>query len=101
MESTPAAEFFHMLLRCGVTLQDVLGDLIEQPEIAETYPDEDPAQVVVEMAVGSAELRLRHVPAVDLDRAVELMEMAMDALFADLRAAAEIAARRQRGYRVA
>jgi hypothetical protein len=29
------------------------------------------------------------------------MEMAMDALLADLRAAAEIAARRRRGYRVA
>jgi hypothetical protein len=101
MHSTAATDFFHVLLRCGITLQDVLGDLIEQPAIADAYPDEDPAKVVVEMAAGSAELRLRHVPADDLDRAVERMEMAMDALLADLRAAAEIAARRRRGYRVA
>jgi len=99
MELTPATDFVRTFLRCGITLQDLLADLADAcPEDA--FPGESPTAVVLEMAIGSVGTRLRRVPAEDFARAAELMELAVEAVLADLRTAVEVAGRRERGYRV-
>jgi hypothetical protein len=100
MEPTPAADFFETLLRCGVTLHEVLADVIEQIDDNNSFPGEEPGKVAIEMAAGSVELRLRREPGDELYRAADLMEAAVEAVLADLRAAAEIEGRRGRGYRL-
>jgi hypothetical protein len=99
MQTTSATDFVHTLLRCGLTLTELLGDLAEQLEDAGAYPGEEPGQVVIEMASGSVAVRLRRVPDQEFDAAAALMERAVEAVLADLRTAAEIARRRQDGHR--
>src|SRR5215211_66984 len=96
-----AYDFVHALLRCGVTLTELLGDLVEECEANAAFPGEDAAAVLVEMAAGSVAVHLRRVPERDIERATDLMVQALDAVLADLRTAAEVARRRQAGYRVA
>ncbi len=100
METTAARTFVHTLLRAGITLHELLADLVEQCEAADAFPGEEAGSVVIEMASGSVATRLRRVPPTDFDRASELMQMAVDAVLDDLRTAVEIAARRKSGYRV-
>ena len=52
------------------------------------------------MAAGSAGVHLRRVDVEELARAAELMELAVEAVFADLGRAIEIAERRGNGYRM-
>ena len=52
------------------------------------------------MAAGSVGVHLHAVPPADFQRATELMEMAVEAILSDLTTAAEIAGRRENGYRV-
>ena len=52
------------------------------------------------MAAGSVGVHLRRVGDDELERAAELMELAVEAVFADLGKAIEIAERRGNGYRV-
>jgi hypothetical protein len=47
------------------------------------------------MLTGTVATRLSSIPAVDFDRAGELMELAMEGVLADLERAVELAGRRQ------
>jgi hypothetical protein len=96
----PAHHFIRSLLLHGSTLIGLLGDLAEQLEATGAYPDEEPADVVLEMAAGSVGVHLRRVGVEELSRAAELMELAVEAVFADLGKAIEIAERRGNGYRM-
>ena len=95
----PAHHFIRSLLLHGSTLIGLLGDLAEQIEASGAYPGEEPANVVLEMAAGSVGVHLRRDLA-ELPRAAELMERAVEAVFADLGKAIEIAERRGNGYRM-
>ncbi len=99
MDSTHATDFVHTFLRCGMTLHELLADLVEACP-ADAFAGEDPGAVIIDMACGSVQTRLRRIPGEEFARATELMELAIDAVLADLRCAIEVAGRRENGYRV-
>lgn len=100
MEDTPATAFVRALARSGFTLADLLSGLVEACDEAHAFPGEDAASVVVEMAAGSLETRLRRVPPAEFERSAALIEWALEAILADLATAAEIASRRANGFRM-
>jgi hypothetical protein len=59
---------------------------------------EDWADAIIDMAAGSVGAHLRTVPPEDFRRAIDLMEMTVEAILSDLTMAAEIAGRRENRY---
>lgn len=93
----PLAErFVHELVGTGMCIADTLGGLVDSLEESDPWPGEDPAQVVLDMAVGSIAIALRDASDRDVERAIELMSAARERFIADLQLAAEVAGRRER-----
>jgi hypothetical protein len=90
----PAGRFVEEVLRTGIALTDLLAGLIEDlPEDA--FPGEDTAEVLLEMLTGSARPALEAAGAEALSQASALLGALADRTFADLKLAAEIAARKE------
>jgi len=95
---TPAAtsdyvrEFVEELLRTGIMLSDLLGDLIESlPDDA--YPGECNAEVVLEMLIGSVRPVVDAAGKESVRSAVALIAATSDRTLTDLRRAVELASR--------
>lgn len=96
----PLAErFVHQLIGTGLALANSLETLIEPLEDDNPFPGEDPAKVVLDMAVGTIAIALRDVPDHEVERAIELMRSAHERYLADLRLAARVSRRRRRTRR--
>ena len=87
-----AAEFTKELLRAGDILYGLATDLVEAvPQDA--YPGEAPAEVVVEMMVGTIRTFLDGVDPGEVRRASDLMSGACDRLLEHLKLALELSRR--------
>ena len=92
-------QFVLSLLRTGLLLTDVAGDLAQSlPEDA--YPDEAPEAVVIEMLAGSIRSVLETVDPLAVEQAADLIEQAVDRVEEHLRLALELSRRMHgRAYR--
>jgi hypothetical protein len=87
-------DLVHELLRSGLILSDTIGSLIDSvPDGA--YPGEDPAEVVVEMAIGSCMPTVRAAGVRETHRTTALIGAVRDRLIDDLKEAARLAAKRE------
>lgn len=94
MRSQPddAREFVEEVLRTGLTLADVLSALLDSlPEDA--FPGEQPAEVLVEMLVGTFRSAAEAAGEGAVRQATALVGALSDRAFSDLRAAAAAADR--------
>ncbi|MGC1164540.1 MAG: hypothetical protein WA862_00385 [Solirubrobacterales bacterium] len=82
------------LLRTAFALQDVLGSLLEEMP-KESFPGEDNAAVLLEMVVGSCRPAVEAAGESECWAATALIGSIRDRVTEDLRAAAELAKRRQ------
>jgi hypothetical protein len=102
METQPAPPgphvqaFVEQLLSAGGVLVNLLENLTEGLASANDSTSEEAAADIVEMLLGTVATRLASVPPADFLRAAELIEQAVDAVFADLRKAERLARQRQR-----
>jgi hypothetical protein len=92
-------DFVVEVLRTGLTLTDVVGELVESlPDDA--YPGESNTEVVLEMLIGTLRPVTDAAGETSVRSAVALLAAARDRTFADLERAAELARRRyERGDR--
>jgi hypothetical protein len=88
--------FVEQLLSAGGVLVNLLENLTEGLASANDSTSEEAAADIVEMLLGTIAMRLSSVPPADFLRAAELIEQAVDAVFADLRKAERLARQRQR-----
>jgi hypothetical protein len=78
----------------GLTLTNVLSSLLDDlPEDA--FPGEEPASVLIEMVAGSVRPSARAAGEPAVRQATALVAALADRVSADLRTAAELAARRE------
>jgi hypothetical protein len=82
------------VLRTAIALEGIIASLLrELPEGA--FPDEDPALVLLEMVVGSANLAVRAAGERDCHVATALVVAIRERVLADLHTAAELARERE------
>ena len=87
------------LIKSGIFVTETLGNLIDMlPEDA--YPGEDPGEVVTEMAAGSIVPLVNKVGRKQCRETIELIDSVVESILGELRLAAEIAGRREKGYTV-
>lgn len=87
------------LIKSGIFVTDTLGNLIDiLPEDA--YPGEDPAEVVTEMAAGSIVPLVNRIGRKQCRDTIALLDSVMESILGELRLAAEISDRREKGYTV-
>ena len=88
--------FVEQLLTASGVLVSILENLTDG--LAANGSTREEATVdIIEMLLGTVTVRLASVPPADFLRAAELIEQAVDAVFADLRKAERLARQRQRG----
>jgi hypothetical protein len=88
-----ARDFVEEILRTGLMLSNLLVDLIEDlPDDA--YPGERPADVVLEMLIGTIRPVAKAAGEPSVRSATALLAASSDRTLADLRAALELARRR-------
>jgi len=93
--SEQVERFVVVLLRTGLMLSDLAGDLLDAlPD--DSYPGEENSEVVLEMIRGTIATSLQSATLSELARATELMERAFDRTIEHLEQAREIAAVRSR-----
>lgn len=97
MRTSPGSaetEFVTELLRTGITLADLCGNLLDSlPDDA--YPNENTADVLIEMIVGSARPATNAAGGDAVVAATALIAATMDRVMEDLRTAADLAAARE------
>jgi hypothetical protein len=92
----PVHEFVEEVLRTGLTLVDVLSSLLEDlPQDA--FPGESSGEVLIEMVVGTVRPAADAAGEAAVRQATALVGALAERVLADLRAAAELAARREPG----
>jgi hypothetical protein len=87
--------FVEQLVTAGGVLVNLLDNLTEGLA-ANGSSREEAAVDIIEMLLGTVAVRLSSVPPADFLRAAELIEQAVDAVFADLRKAERLARGRHR-----
>jgi hypothetical protein len=92
----PIDRFTWELLRSGVTLADLAGDLIEALP-ADAHPGEDPAQVVLQMMSGTISSFLGEVEDAEVERATELIAGSLDRVIEHLKLALALRRRMEAG----
>jgi len=91
--SEQVERFVVVLLRTGLMLSDLAGDLLDAlPD--DSYPGEENSEVVLEMIRGTIATSLQSATLSELARATELMERAFDRTIEHLEQARDIAAAR-------
>jgi hypothetical protein len=86
------------LLRSGVALADLTGDLIDALP-ADAYPDEGPAEAVLQMISGTIRTFLAEARPDDVELATEMMAGALDRVIEHLRLALALRQRMEAGER--
>jgi hypothetical protein len=99
METQPdALPFLVELLNTGGALVKLV-DSLAAGLAANGSEEKEPADLIVGVLSEAVGTRLARVPEADFMRAAELMELAMDAVLAELRLAEELARRREKHRR--
>jgi hypothetical protein len=93
-----ALPFVVELLNTGGALVKIVDELADGLA-ANGSEEEEPAHLIVGVLAGAVATRLTRVPQADFVRAAELMELAMDAVLAELRLAEQLARRRAKAQR--
>ena len=78
------------VLRTGFTLIEIMGNLVEELEDGDSFPDEDPAVVVLEMVAGSFLPACAAAGEGTVEAATALVGALSDRTVYDLKAALEI-----------
>jgi hypothetical protein len=86
------SDFTHELLRVGNLVFGVAADLVEELP-PDAYPGEDPAEVIIEMVIGTIGTAVGDTDPMELERATELIRMACDRVLEHLRVALELSRR--------
>lgn len=95
-----ADQFVRELLTTAFTFMDAISSLIESFEEGEQpWPGEETGEVLIEMAAGSIRPALKAMSDAEIDRTVELIAAVRERFMGDLRLAAEMAGRRENGWR--
>jgi hypothetical protein len=82
-------DFVEEVLRTGLMLSNLIAELLDgMPDDA--FPDEDPAEVLVEMLTGSVRPALEAAGERTLEEATALLGAMCDRTLSDLRAALEL-----------
>jgi hypothetical protein len=84
--------FTQELLRSGCMLSGLAADLVEALP-PDAYPGEEPANVVIEMVVGTIRTALGGVDERELERATDLIAAACDRVLEHLQLALELSRR--------
>jgi hypothetical protein len=87
--NNPVDSFTLELLRSGVALSDLAGELIDAMP-ADAYPGEDLSEVVLGMISGSISAFLSETDAAEVERATELISGALDRVLEHLQLALEL-----------
>lgn len=95
-----ADQFVRELITTAFTFMDAISSLIESFEEGEQpWPGEETGEVLIEMAAGSIRPALKAMSDAEIDRTVELIAAVRERFMGDLRLAAEMAGRRENGWR--
>jgi hypothetical protein len=81
--------FVEEVLRTGLMLSNLIAELLEDMP-HDAFPDEDPAEVLVEMLTGSVRPALEAVGERTLEEATALLGAMCDRTLSDLRTALEL-----------
>jgi hypothetical protein len=90
--------YVEQLLNAGGTLLKLLDNLADAVVAKGTMGEEEAADELLDMLMGTVAVRLSSIPEADFVRATELMELAVNGVLADLERAAELARQRERRH---